>query len=154
MTLKALDPRSRSTLVLTLFVCNQCFSLAGWRGSGSGPGLGRSDWSESRCTGPEGDAGKKGSCFGDLGRDRTQARRGVTEVYLDLAWAFTQASLPVGSEHVDHLVQASLQGAKHLPRPLLFATVTGRSHIQGPRSEEQTKLDLQSRPNCHPQFDP
>lgn len=119
------------------------FSPAGWRGFGRGPGLGRSDWSESRCTGPNGHIREERSCL-HPGKDRAEARRCVAEVYLDLAWAFAQASLPIGSEHVDHLVQASLQGAKHLPCPLLFATVTGGSHVQRPRPEEQIKPDLQS----------
>lgn len=62
--------RSKSSLAFTLSVWNQCFSPAGWRGSGWGPGLHRSDWSESRCTGPDGVARKEGSRLVGLGKDR------------------------------------------------------------------------------------
>lgn len=63
--------------------------------------------------------------------------RCVTFPHLNLAWAVAQASSLVGSEHVDHLIQTSLQGTEHLPTPLLFAAVYSRSHVQRPGPKEQ-----------------
>lgn len=65
-------------------------------------------------------------------------------MYLNLAWAVAQASSLAGSEHVDHLIQTSLQGTEHLPTPLLFAAVSCCSHVQGPRPKEQIVSDLDS----------
>lgn len=70
--------------------------------------------------------------------------RCVSFLYLNLAWAVAQASSFAGSEHVDHLIQTSLQGTEHLPTPLLFAAVSSRSHVQRPRPKEQVVSDLQS----------
>lgn len=59
--------------------------------------------------------------------------------HLDLARAVTQAALLAGREHGDHLIQAALQGAKHLPSSLLLAAVSGGCHVQraGPAGGEQ-----------------
>lgn len=74
-----------------------------------------------------------------LACDTEQVTRCVTSIYLDLAWAVTQGSSLAGSEHCDHLIQASLQGTKHLSPSLLFPTPVSRnSHVQRPRPGEKT----------------
>lgn len=69
--------------------------------------------------------------------DGEQVTRCVASVYLDLAWAVTQGSSLAGSEHIDHLIQASLQGTEHLSSFLLFPAVSCNSHVQRPRPREQ-----------------
>lgn len=70
--------------------------------------------------------------------------RCITLVYLNLAWAVAQASSLAGSEHVDHLIQTSLQGTEHLPTPLLSAAVSCCSHVQRPRPKQQIVSELKS----------
>lgn len=71
-----------------------------------------------------------------------QVKRCVTSEYLDLAWAVTQGSSLAGSEHGDNLIQASLEGTKHLSSSLLLPAVSRKSHVQRPRPGEQTQSHM------------
>lgn len=70
--------------------------------------------------------------------DTEQVTRCVTSLYLDLAWAVTQGSSLAGSEHGDHLIQASLQGTEHLSSSLLLPAVSRNGHVQRPRPGQET----------------
>lgn len=71
----------------------------------------------------------------------------VTSVHLDLARAVTQSSSLAGSEHVDHLVQASLQRTKHFSSALLLPTVSCYSHVQRSRPRKQRRFQTNNLPS-------
>ncbi len=74
--------------------------------------------------------------------DKERVTSIISSVYLDLARAVTQGSSLAGSEHGDHLIQASLQGTKHLSPSLLLPAVSCNSHVQRPRPGVQTVARL------------
>lgn len=65
---------------------------------------------------------------------------------LDLARAVARTAPLARREHVDHLVQASLQRAEHLPSSLLLPAVSRRRHVQraGPEGGLKTSSLLQN----------